>query len=178
MVRIEVDEEIVLRLLTARDAKRLFTLTDESRDYLKKWLPWVELIRSEEDSLRFIKQALQDYLDFEKIIFGIIYHGELVGVIGFNRLDTTNKIASIGYWLAEKYSGQGIMTRSVAAFISYGFSDLLLHKIEIRVATENKQSRAVPERLDFVQEGIIRAAEKLNHTYVDHVLYGILKDEW
>src|SRR5699024_2318683 len=164
--------------MTARDALRLFTLTNESREHLKEWLPWVDMIQSEEDSLRFIKQTLQDYLDFHKVTMGIIYQGELVGVIGFNRIDTTNKIASIGYWLAKDFGGKGIMTRAVTAFLTYGFTNLLLNKIEIRVAKENIASRAIPERLDFVQEGIIRAAEKLNNIYVDHVLYGMLKDEW
>lgn len=178
MFLIEVDEEISLRMLTARDALRLFTLTKDSREHLNEWLPWVGMIQSEEDSLRFIKQTLRDYLDFHKVTMGITYHGELVGVIGFNRIDTTNKIASIGYWLAKDFGGIGIMTRAVAAIMTYGFSNLLLNKIEIRVATGNKRSRAIPERLNFVQEGIIREAEKLNSTFVDHVLYGMLKDEW
>src|SRR5699024_9148823 len=66
MFLIEVDEEVSLRMLTARDALPLFTLTNDSREHLNEWLPWVDMIQSEEDSLRFIKQTLQDYLDFHK----------------------------------------------------------------------------------------------------------------
>lgn len=178
MFHIEIDEEISLRMLTARDASRLFNITDESRSSLQEWLPWVEMIQSEEDSLFFIKQALQAYLDFRQVTTGIFMKGELIGVIGFNRIDTTNKIASIGYWLSRENEGKGIMTRAVKAFVNYGFDELLLNKIEIRVAIDNKRSRAIPERLYFTQEGIIRDAEKLPQQYVDHALYGMLKREW
>ena len=178
MFHIKVDEEVSLQMLTALDADRLYKITDESRTSLKQWLPWVEMIQSEKDSLLFIKQALQAYLDFRQITAGIFMKDVLVGVIGFNRIDSTNKIASIGYWLTKESEGKGIMTRAVSAFVTYGFAELLLNKIEIRVAIDNKKSRAIPERLHFKQEGIIRDAEKLPQQYVDHALYGILKREW
>jgi ribosomal-protein-serine acetyltransferase len=53
-----------------------------------------------------------------------------------------------------------------------------MHKVEIRAASGNKKSRAVPERLGFKQEGCIRQAEYLYDHYVDHVVYGMLDLEW
>jgi ribosomal-protein-serine acetyltransferase len=53
-----------------------------------------------------------------------------------------------------------------------------MHKVEIRAASGNKKSRAVPERLGFKQEGCIRQAEWLYDHYVDHVVYGMLDLEW
>ena len=50
-----------------------------------------------------------------------------------------------------------------------------LNKIEIRVATENVKSRALPERFGFKEEGVIRDAEWLYDRYVDHVVYGLLR---
>lgn len=93
-------------------------------------------------------------------------------------MNWANKSTSIGYWLGERYQGKGIMTKSCKSFIEYAFKELNLNKIEIRCAEQNFRSRAIPERLGFVKEGIIREAEWLNDHFVSHVVYGILAREW
>jgi len=60
----------------------------------------------------------------------------------------------------------------------YAFKELNLNKVEIRAALENKKSRGIPERLNFVNEGCNRQAEWLYDHYVDHVIYGMLAEEW
>jgi ribosomal-protein-serine acetyltransferase len=62
--------------------------------------------------------------------------------------------------------------------VNYGLHDLGLNRVEIRAAEFNTRSRAIPERLGFTQEGIIRQAEWLYDYYVDHVVYGMLSEEW
>ena len=64
------------------------------------------------------------------------------------------------------------------AFVDYAFRELKLNRVEVRCAEENSKSRAIPERLGFVKEGIIREAEWIYDHYVDDVVYGILSREW
>src|SRR5690625_2445666 len=156
MFILQVDSRITLRMLTARDAKPLFKITDESREYLKKWLPWLDETKSEEESLSFIKSTFITYNNRTGITAGIFLDEVLVGVISYNELDFTNKIGSIGYWLNINNTGKGIMTKSVSSMITYGIQELGLNRIEIRCASNNKRSRAIPERLGFKQEGYLR----------------------
>lgn len=53
-----------------------------------------------------------------------------------------------------------------------------MEKVEISAALENEASRAVCERLGMTQEGITRRAERLADRVVDHVHYGLLRDDW
>lgn len=160
------------------DAAPLFQLTDESRDILRQWLSWVDYTQTAENSKSFIESALKQFADRKGLTTGILYRGELAGVVSFNDFDWKNGIASIGYWLGRHYKGKGIMTRAVSGLIDYGFYSLELNRIEIRAAVANRKSRAIPERLGFVQEGHIRQAEWLYDRYVDHVVYGMLAHEW
>jgi ribosomal-protein-serine acetyltransferase len=68
------------------------------------------------------------------------------------------------------------MTKSVAELIEIGRSYYALNRFDIRCAVENNRSRAIPERLGFQNEGIIRHAEKVYDKYLDHVVYGLLKN--
>ena len=174
----KIEEDIALKLIDIRDAERVFNLTNNSRDYLREWLPWLDNTTKLEDTKEFIKTSLKGFSENKSINTVIIYKGQIVGVAGYNLIDWTNKVAYIGYWLGEKYQGNGIMTRVAKALTDYAINKLNINKVEIRAAVENKNSRGIPERLGFVNEGCIRQAEWLYDHYVDHVVYGILAEEW
>lgn len=174
----QIDEDIALKLIELRDAERVFDLTNNSRDYLREWLPWLDNTTRLEGTKEFIKISLKGFAENKSMNTVIIYKGQIVGISGYNLLDWTNKIAYIGYWLGKQYQGNGIMTRVAKALTDYAFNELNINKVEIRAAVENKNSRNIPERLGFVNEGYIRQAEWLYDHYVNHVVYGMLSEEW
>lgn len=174
----DIDEDISLRMLTNNDADRLFEITDQSRIYLREWLPWVDQTKTIKDSEAFIQMSIQMYIDRIGLTTGIFYKNVLVGVAGFNRIDWENKIGYIGYWLANDYQGRGIMTRAVRALINFAFNEYELNRIDIRAASGNIKSQAIPKRLGFTNEGLLRQTEWLYDHFVDHIVYGLLKSEW
>ncbi|WP_258224514.1 GNAT family N-acetyltransferase, partial [Aeromonas sp. HMWF017] len=84
----------------------------------------------------------------------------------------------IGYWLAERWQGNGIITRACQALIHHAFEEMGMEKVEISAATDNEPSRAVCERLGMQLEGVTRRAERLGNRIVDHAHYSLLRDEW
>lgn len=46
LFNIFVDQQIRLRLLERTDSHELFQLVNKNRNYLRKWLPWVDQITS------------------------------------------------------------------------------------------------------------------------------------
>jgi ribosomal-protein-serine acetyltransferase len=176
----QIDENISLRTLNVGDSEELFNLTINSKDYLKEWLGWLDYTNKVEDTREFIQATLKGVIEtggYPKSA-AILYQGRIAGTIGFNEINKLHKIGVMGYWLGKEFQGNGIMTKACKAFIEYGFNELALNRIEIRVAEENKKSRAIPERLGFTEEGKIRQAEWLYDHYVDHIIYGLLADEW
>lgn len=178
MFFLKVDDEIYLSLLGRNDAGELFSLTDQSRDYLKRWLPWVDQMRAAHEYVPIIELWHQQFSNGTGLHTGIYYRGNLAGVIGFHDIDWSNASASIGYWLAEQFQGKGIMTKAADALICYAFRTLGLHRIEIRCGEENYKSRAIPERLGFKKEGMIRDGEWLNGRFHNLIVYGMIRNDW
>lgn len=135
-------------------------------------------MQSAADTRAFVQSVLRQMAEEQGFGAAICHQGKIAGVIGYNSLDSANRIGTIGYWLGEAYQGQGIMTAACRALVNYGFTDLGLNRQVIACATENHRSRRIPERLGFQPEGTLRQAEWLYDRYVDHHLYGCLKQDW
>jgi ribosomal-protein-serine acetyltransferase len=173
-----VDDEIKLRLLAPRHADALFSVVDSNRQHLRLWLPWLDANVAVSDTLHFIQATQRQFVGNAGFTAGVWYCGELAGIIGHNRIDWESRISWLGYWLAEGFQGKGIMTKSCRTLVNHAFTELNLNRIDIRCAVGNSKSRAIPERLGFQQEGVIREAEWLYDRFVDHIVYGLLKSQW
>lgn len=68
------------------------------------------------------------------------------------------------------------MTTVVKDLIDIGREYHHLQKVEIRAATANHRSRAIPERLGFTHEGTLRRAERVYDTWLDLETYALLLD--
>jgi ribosomal-protein-serine acetyltransferase len=173
-----LDEEVALFLLEPYHAEELFRLTEENRDYLREWLPWVDHTRSVEDTRSFIELTMKEFAEQQGLTAGIRFKGNLCGVIGFHNADWSNRHISIGYWLGQSFQGHGIMTRACSAFVQHAFVRYGMNRIEIRAGVGNAKSRAIPERLGFVFEGIARQAMWLHDRYIDLAVYSKLVKDW
>ncbi|MCM6773017.1 GNAT family N-acetyltransferase [Nocardia sp. CDC159] len=83
----------------------------------------------------------------------------LVGMIGLMRRDLGDVAAAeIGFWLASRGRGKGLMTRAAALVCDFGFAPehLSLTRIEWRAFVGNHASAAVARRVGFRYEGLLR----------------------
>jgi ribosomal-protein-serine acetyltransferase len=102
----------------------------------------------------------------------------MAGVIGYISVGWSNRATSLGYWLAEELQGEGTMTAAVRVLTDHALAEWDLNRVEIRAASGNRRSRAIPERLRFRAEGTLRQAERVGDRYVDSVVYSMLAEDW
>lgn len=174
----QVDDNIKLSLSIPQYAEDLFKLTEKNRVFLKQWLPWLDKVNKPSDTKQFLEHQLLRFQRSQALHVTIFYQNQIAGVLGYNLIDEANHTGHVGYWLGQEYNGKGIMTKSVRELIEVGFNYYSLERIDIRCAVDNSRSRAIPKRLNFKQEGVIRQAEKLSDRYVDHLVYGLLRNEY
>ncbi len=178
MFRLAISSDAELRLLAGYEAADLFALTEHNRAHLRQWLPWLDTNASAADTLRFVEDARERYSNREAIEAGIFHRGHLVGMAGLNAIDWNPRRAEIGYWLTVDAQGQGLVTNACRTLATHAFTECDLNRLEIRCATDNARSRAIPERLGFVCEGVLRQVEWLYDHFVDHALYAQLRQDW
>jgi ribosomal-protein-serine acetyltransferase len=178
MFRRKVAPGIEMKLFETGEAKLLFTIADRNRARLRRWLPWVDLTKSPEDTRLFILRCLDQYQANLGPQTGVWVDGALSGTVGCHPIDWPNRNCSIGYWLDSAHEGKGVITRCCAVLLDHLFDELGLHRVEIRCGTGNTRSCAIPERLGFRREGVARGAEWVNDRWVDLVTWGILEEEW
>lgn len=173
-----MQDKISITPLLKEHAKDLFALTDANRKYLREWLPWLDSVRTVADTKAFIVSTTQQNGLGHSQNFGVFYEGSICGVAGFHKIDSQQKIGSIGYWLGGAFVGKGIMSEVVKQLLILGFDVHQFSKIEIRCAEANKKSRAIPERLGFVYQATQKDSEWLYSQYVNHAIYTLLASEY
>jgi ribosomal-protein-serine acetyltransferase len=177
-LRLYIDDVTELRTLEERDTHAFYQLIERNRSHLRTWLPWLDSTLTPEDERAFIRVTYAQYVDNKAVTCGLWYRKQAAGTISYHPIDWMNRKVEIGYWLGAEFQGQGLMTKACAKMMEYAFTTLNLNKVEIRCATGNMRSCAIPQRLGFKHEGIIRQAEWLYDHFVDLNFYGLLANEW
>lgn len=175
---VKIDNNLELTLLDIEHAQEFFELIDKNRNYLREWLGWLDNIQSVSHIARFIDSAIKDYPDKKSLRAWIKLDKKIIGIIHLVEIDWMNKKGMIGIWIDEESVGKGLATKATNAFMNFAFNEWGLNRIEIRSATGNKASQAVPEKLNFRNEGVLRENEWLYDHFVDHVVFSKLKREF
>jgi ribosomal-protein-serine acetyltransferase len=172
-----VSDECQLRLLGPTDAEELYRLIEANRAYLARWMPWAagQTLGSTREFIALTRRQAAADDGFQA---ALVCKGAIIGMAGFHSVNWSHRSATIGYWLDERHQGRGLMTLAVRTLVDHAFGEWHLHRVEIRAATDNRRSRAIPERLGFRAEGVQREAERIAERYNDLAVYGLLAPEW
>ena len=111
--------------------------------------------------------------------FGIFVGGRFGGEMnlsGVQRGPFQN--AYVGYWIDEKWAGQGLMPEALVVVAHHAFEDLHLHRIQISIIPRNQASRRVVDKLGLRNEGTALRYLEINGVWEDHVRYAITAEEW
>lgn len=107
-------------------------------------------------------------------IFYIVIDGEAVGAVGIHHVEKNHK-AEIGYWLARKHWGKGIMPKAVKIVTDFGFKKLKLKRLYAGVYSFNPPSMRVLEKNGYKLEGICKKDIQKDGKLFDKHMYARVK---
>lgn len=166
------------RLPRNSDYKAWYRLRSESRPFLEKWEPTWEADALTESSFRArVIRSAQEYASGVAVPLFLFSRSDhtLVGglTIGHIRRGAAQS-CMIGYWMGERFAGQGHMTAGLNLATGYIFDQLALHRIEAACIPENDRSIRLLEKAGFQREGYMREFLKIRGEWRDHLLYALI----
>lgn len=168
---------LFLRHILPADAENLYqTFSDEEAMQFYGHEPH----RSVDETREWIEHIQARYSRREIIRWGIARKGEdrVIGTCGFHHFDQDFHRAETGYNLHRTFWGQGIMTEAMSAILTYGFTEVGLHRVEAIIDMANERSKALLLKLGFRYEGNLRQRFFFRDQFEDEHYFGLLKHEW
>lgn len=169
-----LNDEITLRTFIGSDSEAVLDLVKRNEEHLQEFMRWMTPDYSRSSAEAFVEKAIASAESGDGLGLAIIRNGQFIGSIGFVLIDWCARKTEIGYWLDKAQEGKGIVSAACKLLIEYAFEELGLNRIEIRCAADNLRSAAIPERLGFRREGVLRQSEFRNGRLHDFNLYGLL----
>ena len=170
---------ITIRPHQINDAEPCYEAVRESIDELMPWMFWCHNNISLHEIREWIESRPQEWEDGKGYHFAIIDsdQGTFIGNGGIDNIDVRNKVAELGYWVRTSQTNHGIATSASKLIINFAFNSLKLNRIEIVIATGNKISQRVAEKLDAKKEGLLRQRLTVRDTVYDAYLFSLILDD-
>ena len=107
------------------------------------------------------------------------YPDAILGLISLTGIDHMNQSAVLHIMIGDSQSqGKGMGSFAVREMLHHAFMNLNLHRVELKVLSQNSRAQHVYEKNGFVREGIVRKAVYKNGSFCDMYLYGILREDF
>lgn len=104
--------------------------------------------------------------------------GKPVGSVYLRDIDENHHKAEYGIFIGEKDAlGKGFGTQAARLMIGYGFEELNLHKLMLRVLAENLPARKSYEKAGFVEEAYLKDEVFLENHYKDVIYMAVIREE-
>lgn len=168
--------KISLRNWEPSDARALAASLSNRKiqDNLRDGLPYPY---TERDGTEFISAMLSADKN-DTFSFAITADDKVIGSIGIFRQGNIHRLtAELGYYIAEEYWGNGIMTEAVQQICRHVFSNSDIVRIYAEPFAYNSASCRVLEKAGFQCEGTLRKNAVKNGKVVDMKMYSRLKSE-
>jgi RimJ/RimL family protein N-acetyltransferase len=169
-----INKSVALREWQLSDAAVLAELLNNKKilDNLRDGLPYPY---TEKDGEFYINSMLSADKN-DTFAFAIIRDGAVVGSIGaFRQQNIHSKTAEIGYYVGEKFWGNGIGTAAVTLLSRYVFENTDIIRLFAEPFATNTGSIRVLEKAGFEYEGTLRKNAVKNGIVLDMKMYSLIK---
>lgn len=151
--------------------EQMLKVIDGSREFLRKYLFWVDKNRTMEDIVGATDFFANAWEKGDKFAYVVVdKSGNLLGCVDAHNIDKDNYSAAIGYFLSQDQTGKGYMSDAVKALEKAIFAQGI-KRIEIRCDKENRASANVAIRNGYEHEASLKKAIYTYGEFHDEEIY-------
>lgn len=167
-----------MRIAEVTDATKLLRYRMENRAHLAPWEPLRETeYYTAEHCIRTIAQSRQNAAQDRGYPLMVFDHHEqsILGTFTFaNIVRGAFQACHLGYGIAARMQGQGLMHEVLEAGIAWAFGELRLHRIMANYMPRNERSAKLLASLGFEREGYAKRYLQIAGQWEDHVLTALV----
>jgi ribosomal-protein-alanine N-acetyltransferase len=101
-----------------------------------------------------------------------------IGIFQIRQLESGFTTGEWGFAIGSAFWGSGVFQEGADLVLTFTFETLGVHRLEARAAVANGRGNGALIKMGAVQEGILHKSFCNKGTYVDQVLYSIIKEDW
>jgi RimJ/RimL family protein N-acetyltransferase len=152
-------ERVVLRPIQSWDRERLYEL--------------VETIEVQARDERWVEERHTD-----SAWFAIDVDEGLIGICGLHAIDHYHQRADVGIRIGKAYWRMGFGQDAIRTLVDYGFQQLNLLKVSLRVLADDERAVGAYRKAGFVEEGRLRSHSWHDGARHDELMMAVLREEW
>ena len=172
----------ILRTPEREDVAEWTNLRAESRGFLVPFEPsWPADAVSRAGFRRRLRRYALDWRSDQGYSFLLFRREDRALVGGISLSNVRRGVAesgSLGYWIGERYARRGYMSEGLTLILAFAFERLKLHRVEAACLPHNTASRKLLAKSGFREEGYAREYIAIDGAFQDHVLFGLIQEEW
>jgi ribosomal-protein-alanine N-acetyltransferase len=172
-------DRVKLREPRDADAGDVYRLLSDMRVVRYMLLPLFTTRQAADEFIREAQAETAGDYPVRSLVRSIVFQdsGVLVGLCGL-AVDRDGLQGEAWYLLDPDYWGKGLTTEAVRQLLSFGFSQLKLHRIWATCLPQNPASARVLKKLGMRREGYLRKHLRIHGQWQDCFLYAMLREEW
>jgi len=134
-------------------------------------------------NLEFEKKWYENILtsNIPTTVFGIehIETNELIGITILKNINLINRCSEFAIYIGnDSYLGKGLSTEATILTLKFGFHNLGLNRIYLKVLSKNSKALNLYKKIGFKHEGILKESVFKENEFIDEVIMAILKKEF
>ncbi len=170
-------ELVKIRKYSVRDAIMLSELL--SSDKVKQRFFAAEKIAVDEIAVKLM-ETIPLYDNENLLVWAIVDvkdSKKIFGQISIKNYYPEDRICSIDFWIGEQYWDSDILEETIKVVTKYLIEDQKLHRVQIKLKTEDEVSKNILAKCGFQFEGVQRERRYFNGKYYDLNTYAILETD-
>lgn len=148
---------LCLRGYEPKDAAAVQAAVIANLEHLAPWMKWAQVPPTLEEQLGRVLQGRASFDLGVEFVYGLFdrEHGQYLGSAGLHPRCGPGGL-ELGYWIDRNHEGRGLVTEAAGALTRVALEIMGASFIEVRHEPANVRSGAIPERLGFRREAVLR----------------------
>lgn len=176
-----VGDRILLRSYQVDDAAALFAAIDESREFLRPWVGWVDRYQTPEQVREYCQNRGAQWdagADYSAGMF-LREDGTLLGGAGLHYPTQDRQLLEVSCWLRASAPSRGYGTEALDLLADLAFTQLDAALIRLHSDVRNAATRRMAAKCGYAYRGTVRDSYAApDGERVDLLVYALTPDLW